>query len=186
MLRLVIVTLACLISLPVQTQNDASRWSVSESDSGCIVFRMIGSGNFENVTDVEIYAIFDQTLNLSDSRPSSASEISVEQRNLQVQIVPPFPSWYLLEAESFTVILNGKLPAPLIRNTLFESDPRPRFDFKGIAGDELSRRVSEGEDVELAILYGLKDKLTVSLTAGQVSAGKAVLKSCAINRDEGQ
>jgi hypothetical protein len=162
----------------VQSQNDANRWSVSENGGGCFVFRKIGSGRFQDVTDVEIYAIFDQTLNLSHSQPPSASEIDVEQRNLQIQIVPPFPSWYLLEAESFTVELNGKLAVPLIRNATFDSDPRPRFDFIGFAAEELSRKIGDDEDVELAIQYGLKDKVTISLPVGEISAGEAILKSC--------
>ena len=188
MLRSVVIAMACLISIPVQAQYVVDGWLVSANGNGCFVYRKIGSGDFNNIADVEIYAIFDNTLNIRKSRPLSATEIDMKRSKLQIQIVPQFPSWYSLKKELIVVVLSGEPTTPLVRDSSFDSDPRPRFDFVGAAAEGLFEKLRNGDDVVLTIQYNSKEKITVALAATKISAGMATPESCMseVHRDERQ
>lgn len=178
-------TAGLLLATAASSQLATPEWSAHFSDSSCYVMRSVGPLTVGSVDRVEVIIGFYSPRTVDESRQLNWREVS-EPVELQVQIIPPFPSWHLFKEPRLAVaVMRGQSAVPLTLDSSANLYANP-FILDDDAATQMWRELRKGKGMELLIRYTEDDVVNLRVPSEQVAIAAAMMDSCIDESRRGQ
>jgi hypothetical protein len=178
LMKFVVTLLSLLLTTVTSSQFATLEWSANFNDWACYVTRSAGPLKVGNVNNVEIIITFYTPRNVDERQPGRP-EVTARPVVLQIQILPPFPDWYVLKEDRLSVaVLNDDLAIPLARDATAGAEARPGFVVDGDTAAQVWSKLKKGQGMELLIQYAEDQSASFRVASAQVAIAAAMMESC--------
>ena len=185
MFKYAVMSLGLLLTTAASSQFATPEWSAHFSDWSCYVMRSAGSLTIGTVDRVEVIIGFYASRTVDDDRQLDRLEV-VEPVKLQVQVVPPFPSWHLFKEPRLAVaVMKGQSAVPLALDSSSDLYARP-FVLNDDTAAQVWSELKEGEGMELLIRYAEDRVVNLRVASEQVNTAAAMMDACLIESRRGR
>lgn len=177
MFKYAVTSLGLLLTTAASSQFATPEWSVHFSDRSCYVMRSEGPLTVGPVDRVEVVIGFYAPRTVDEDRRSDILE-AAEPVKLQVQVVPPFPSWHLFKEPRLAVaVMRGQSAVPLTLDSSADLYAKP-FVLDDDDAAQIWSELRKGQDMRLVIRYAEDYVVNLSVASEQVTIAAAMMDSC--------
>ena len=185
MFKYAVTFLGLLLTTTASSQFATPEWSAHFSDWSCYVMRSAGPLTVGTVDRVEVIIGFYAPRMVDDDRQLDPLE-DAEPVKLQVQVVPPFPSWHLFKEPRVAVaVMKDQSAVPLKLDSSADLMHKP-FVLDGDVAAQIWSDLRKGQGMELVIRYAENNVTNLRMTSEQVPIAAAMMDSCIEESRRGQ